>query len=141
MSHSKAKGHAETLRLAVKNATHVTYQRESTLKMIMGARGPLMTFEWYTSVLRIFGAKRVNDYLQLLRSSIIHLKDYVAPANLVKRAMKEVVSLIHPHWCPGASCIRKFRDRPQFNWGDVIDTVNFLRTHDVDTPWGLARAP
>ena len=109
--------------------------------MIRGPLGPLMASEWGNSVLRIFVAKRVNDFLQLLRSSILHMKDYAALANLVKRALKEVICRIPPHWDTWASCIRKFRVRSQFKWDDVIETANVLRAHDIGTPWDLARGP
>ena len=141
MSYSEAKGKAETLRLALKNATSVINQRDATLKLIRGDLGPLMTLEWGAAVLRICGAKRVNDFLQLLRSSIIHPKDYAALANLAKGEMKRVICLTPPHWDTWAICIRKSRGRPHFKWGDLIETANVLRTHDIGTPRDLARAP
>ena len=134
MSFPKAKGQAGTLRLALKNATTVINHRDSTLKRIREAIGPLITFEWDTSVLRIYGAKRVNYFLQLLRSSILPRKDYAVLANLVKGSMKEVICLIPPRWDNWASCIRKFRAQSQVNWGDMIIMANVLRTHDIDTP-------
>ena len=64
MSYSKVKGHAEALRLALKNAAQSANRSDATLKMIRGAIGPLMASEWGAAVLRIFGAKRVNDFLK-----------------------------------------------------------------------------
>ena len=103
MSCSEAKGQAGTPRLALGNATHVANQRDATVKLIREAIGPLMTFEWDTSVLRIFGAKRVNDCLQLLRNSILHPNDYAAMANLPNGSTKEVICVITPHWDTWAS--------------------------------------
>ena len=70
MSFPKAEGEAGMLRLSLKNVTNVANQRDATLKMIRGPLGPLMTFVWVSPVLRNFGAKRANDFLQLPRSSI-----------------------------------------------------------------------
>ena len=98
MSFAQARGEAETLRTPLKNATQVVSRRDTTLELIREPLGPLITFEWDASVLRIFGKKRVSDFLQLLRSSILPLKDCAVLANLVKGSMKEFIGLIPPHW-------------------------------------------
>ena len=138
MSYSKAKGQAETLRLALKNATHVINQRGSTMRLIREAIGPLMTFDWDTSVLRIFGAGRVNNFLQLLRSTILPQKDYAALDNLVKGSTKGFIFSIPPDWDTWAICVRKFRAQAHIDWGNLITIANVLRTHDIDTPCDLA---
>ena len=61
-------------------------QRESTLKMISGAIGPIMTYAWDTPVLLTFGAKRVNDPLQLMGNSILPRMEYLMLANMAKHA-------------------------------------------------------
>ena len=55
--------------------------------------------------------------------------------------MKDVIFLIPPRWGTWASFIRKFRAHAHINWGDLVATVNIIRTHDIDTPWDLARVP
>ena len=99
-----------------------------------------MTFDWGAPLLRIFGAKRANESLQLLRSSSIHQKDYLTLSNLAKQAMSGVILLIHPHRGTWVFCVRKSRVRPYFDRNDSIATANVLRNHDVDAPWDLARA-
>ena len=141
MSFAKAKGQADTLRLALKNATQVVNKRGVLLKEIREALGPLLTFEWDTSVLRISGTKGVNDFLKLLRNSILPRKDYEVLASMVKGSMREVMERIPPHWDVWAGCIRKYRVHTHVSWDDLIETVSALRTHDIDTPWDLAGVP
>ena len=48
---------------------------------------------------------------------------------------------IPPNWGACAICLRKFRANANCDWGDLIETVNVIRAHDVDSPLDPARAP
>ena len=101
-----------------------------------GGHRPLGDLRVGRPLLRVLGAKRAKDCLQLLRNSIPHKKDYMTQANLVRQAMSEVARLIPPHWDTWAICIREFHVPPHCGRGDLIATANVLRAHDIDTPSG-----
>ena len=89
--------------------------------------------------MRIFGAKRANDFIQLLRRSIIHQKDYISLDNIFKKATGDGIRQIPPRWGAWTGFVRKSRVQPRFEFGDLVATAKVLRTHDIDTPWDLAR--
>ena len=55
--------------------------------------------------------------------------------------MMEAIRTIPPKWGKRAIGIRKFRVRAHFDCNDLIGTANAHMAVDIDTPWGLARAP
>lgn len=94
-----------------------------------------------TPDLSIFGAKRVNDFIQLIRKSILPRKECRMLANMDIHASGGIIREILPHRDTWAIWCREFRVRTHFEWGDLIETSNVRRTRAIAMLWEPGQCP